>query len=88
MRGAEWVICDSRERERSRRARPRNGARNGGLEVVMVESDEVDLQSLQIWARRILVNGHSISVKDRFQDFPGESALANKLCTTFTFFMR
>ena len=85
MRGAEWVICESRERERSRRARPRNGARNAGLEVVMVELDEVDLQSLQIQTRRILVNAHSISLKDRFQDFLGES---NKICTTFTFFTR
>ena len=74
MRGAEWVICESRVRERSRRAGPRNGARNAGLEVVMVELDEVDLQSLQIWARRILVNAHSISLEDRFQDFPGEFA--------------
>ena len=41
MQGAEWVICESKERERSRRARPRNGARNAGLEVVMVESDKL-----------------------------------------------
>ena len=88
MRGAEWVISESRARERSRRARPRNGARNAGREVVMVELDEVDLQSLQIQARRILVNAHSISLKDLFQEILGESALANELCRSFTFLTR
>ena len=79
VRGAVWVICESRDKERSRRARPRDGARNAELDVAMMELDEVDLQSLQIlWARRILVNAHSISLKYRFQDFLGESALANK----------
>ena len=47
MRGAEWVILSARAGKgeiRSRRARPHNVARNAGLEVVMVELDEVDLQ--------------------------------------------
>ena len=71
---------------KGREAEGRDSAtRQGTQEVVMVELDETDLQSLQIWARRILVNAYAISLKNRFQDFLGESAFVNKLiCTTFT----